>query len=113
MNQRAGCHEHPAKFFTKKCYIRSIARSKMTKSQKEINDVMVQVLEEVIFPRFDQVDEKIQSVDVKVETLKRRVGDLDKKVDALDEKAEVLDEKVDYTNRRLDVLVDWAGFVVN
>jgi len=78
MNQRAGCHEHPAKFFTKKCYIRSIARSKMTKSQKEINDVMVQVLEEVIFPRFDQ-----------------------------------LDEKVDYTNRRLDALVDWAGFVVN
>jgi len=50
----------------------------MTKSQKEINDVMVQVLEEVIFPRFDQ-----------------------------------LDEKVDYTNRRLDALVDWAGFVVN
>ncbi len=104
-----------------------MVRSKMTKSQKEINDVMVQVLEEVIFPRFDQLDGKIQSVDVKVETLKRKVGDLDKKVDVLDEKAEVLDEKVDYTNRRLDVLVDEfkdhdkritklevrAGFVVN
>jgi len=85
----------------------------MTKSQKEINDVMVQVLEEVIFPRFDRLEGKIQDVDAKVETLKRNVGDLDKKVDALDEKVNILDEKVDYTNRCLDVLVDWAGFVVN
>lgn len=39
-----------------------MVRSKMTKSQKEINNVMVQVLEEVIFPRFDQLDEKIKNV---------------------------------------------------
>jgi len=73
-----------------------MVRGKMTKSQKEINDVMVQVLEQVVFPRFDQLDEKIDSVRSELKAEIREVN----------EKVEVLDEKVDYTNRRLDVLVD-------
>ncbi len=104
-------------FSIEKCYIGGMVRSKMTKSQKEINDVMVQVLEQVIFPRFDQLDEKIDGVRTELKAEIREVN----------EKVEVLDEKVDYTNRRLDVLVDEfkdhdkritklevrAGFVVN
>lgn len=104
-----------------------MVRGKMSKSQKEINDVMVQVLEQVIFPRFDQLDDKIQNVNIKVETLKVKVEDLDERIGILDEKVDILDEKVDYTNRRFDTLVDEfkdhdkritklevrAGFVVN
>lgn len=100
----------------------------MTKSQKEINDVMVGVLEQVIFPRFDQLDEKIEGVKTELMKEVRSVETgLKGETQGLTEKIDILDEKVDYTNRRLDVLVDEfkdhdkritklevrAGFVVN
>ncbi len=79
----------------------------MTKSQKEINDVMVQVLEQVIFPRFDLLDEKIDGVRTELKKEIRGVETgLEGKIQGVINRIEVLDEKVDYTNRRLDVSVD-------
>ena len=59
----------------------------MTKSQKEINDVMVQVLEEVIFPRFDQLDEKVDYTNRRLDVLVDEFKDHDKRITKLEVRA--------------------------
>ena len=70
----------------------------LQKIQKATLNTVTEALEQVVFPKFDELG-------VKIEEVNTRVGLLEEKVDSLGEKVESLEEKVDYTNRRMDVLV--------
>jgi len=82
---------------------------------KKIEDVVYKAvadaLEQVVFPKFDNIDKKFENIDNRFNKIDERFNKIDDRFNMIDEKFSVVDEKLDNLTKAVEILDSDMGGV--
>lgn len=88
----------------------ALSDADLVKLQKMTFKTVIDALEQVVFPKFDElssgVHKEISEVKTRLGGLEEKVGSLDDRLGSVEERLGSVEEKINHTNRKMDVLVD-------